>query len=264
VEHDTERIERVVERAVRRDDAGNRPAFYAVAGSHIYGFPSEDGDVDVRGFHLADGERYALLDEPAEQIVVNKGEVTPEFEEDADIDLVSYELKKFGSLLYDANFNVLEVVFDGIEVMNEVPSELDVLGRLVEDELPLDVPRTYYGMAKANYRKRLESNRESYAPTAKNYLYVLRGLFGAQYVIDRHAITADIYELSAHTLGDTELVDELVAAKRTGESAVVGDSLAERADEQIARLFGEIDLPRRVDKEAYRVRLNDWMREVRG
>ncbi|WP_255767053.1 DNA polymerase beta superfamily protein [Haladaptatus halobius] len=218
----------------------------------------------MRGFHLADGERYALLDEPAEQIVVNKGEVTPEFEEDADIDLVSYELKKFGSLLYDANFNVLEVVFDGIEVVNEVPSELDVLGRLVEDELPLDVPRTYYGMEKANYRKRLELNRESYTPTAKNYLYMLRGLFGAQYVIDRHAITADIYELSAHTLGDTELVDELVAAKRTGESAVVDDSLAERADEQIARLFGEIDPPRRVDKEAYRARLNDWMREVRG
>ncbi|WP_227375840.1 hypothetical protein [Haladaptatus halobius] len=44
MEHDTERIERVVERAVRRDDAGNRPAFYAVAGSHIYGFPSEDGE----------------------------------------------------------------------------------------------------------------------------------------------------------------------------------------------------------------------------
>ncbi|WP_227355276.1 nucleotidyltransferase domain-containing protein [Haladaptatus salinisoli] len=264
MEPDTERIERVVETAVRRDDERNRPAFYAVAGSHIYGFPSAGGDVDVRGFHLADGERYALLDEPADQVVVNQGAVTPGFEEYADVDLVSYELKKFGSLLYDANFNALEVVFDGIEVVNEVPSELDALKRLVEGELPLDVPRTYHGMAKTNYRKRLDPNRESYAPTAKNYLYALRGLLGARYVLDRRAITADVRELSTHALGDAELVDELVAAKRSDESAFVDDSLAERADEHIARLFDDIDPPRRVDKGAYREKLNDWMREVRA
>jgi hypothetical protein len=49
MEIDAECIERVVDKAVRRGGEDAWPAFYAVTGSHIYGFPSEEGDVDVGG-----------------------------------------------------------------------------------------------------------------------------------------------------------------------------------------------------------------------
>lgn len=263
MEYDIERVRTLIEKAVRREDA--RPSFYAITGSHLYGFPSgEGGDVDVRGFHLADGARYALLDPPEEQLVVNQGAVTEGFEEYAEIDLVSYELRKFGSLVAGANFNVLEVLFDGIQVVNGSPLEVDSLKALVEDELPLDVPSSYVGMAKTNYYKHLNPNKPSYDQMAKHYLYVLRGLMGAQYVLDEETITADVRTLSEHVLGTTDLVDALVDVKADAEDATVGEDLAARADATITDLFNEVEPPSRVDKSAYRARIDDWMLKVRG
>lgn len=265
MEIDPERIERVIDKAVRRSGEDARPAFYAVTGSHIYGFPSEEGsDVDVRGFHVAKTERYALLESPREQIVVNQDGLTEGFEDYPEIDLVSYELKKFGQLLYKANFNVLEVVFEGDEIVNSVPLEIAALRQLVEDRLPMDVPRTYFGMAKSNYWKHLNPNRESYNPTAKKFLYVLRGLMAAQYVGRERTIEADVRELSEYVLGNTDLVDELIAVKREAESAEVGEDLAARADETITRLFNEAEPPAKVDKSEYRQALDDWMLKVRA
>lgn len=177
---------------------------------------------------------------------------------------MSYELRKFGSLLFGANFNVLEVVFDGIEVVNGVPLELSALRRLIEDRLPLDVPRSYVGMARTNYWKHLNPNRSSYTPTAKKYLYVLRGLLAAQYVAEELTITADVRTLSEHVLGDTDLVDELVEVKREAEAVRVDDDLAARADETIAEQFNEVDPPESVDKTDYRQAIDDWMRKVRA
>lgn len=265
MDYDDDRIERVIDKAVRQSGEDARPAFYAVTGSHIYGFPSQEGgDVDVRGFHVTDGLRYASLDEPREQIVVNQGDLTEGFEAYPEVDLVSYELKKFGSLLYSANFNVLEVVFDGIEVVNGVPLELSALRSLIEERLPLDVPKSYVGMARTNYWKHLNPNKSSYTPTAKKYLYVLRGLLAAQYVAQERTITADVSVLSDHVLGDTELVDELVAVKREAETVRVDDDLASRADEAIAAQFNAVDPPESVDKEDYREAIDDWMRKVRA
>ena len=262
MEYDADRVVRLIERAVRRED--DRPTFYAITGSHIYGFPSEvGGDVDVRGFHLADMERYALLDPPEEQHIVNQNGTTEGFEEYAEIDLVSYELRKFGALVHRANFNVLEVLFDGIQVMNGVPLEIDSLKSLIEDELPLDVPRSYVGMAKTNYYKHLNPNKPSHAPTAKHHLYVLRGLLGALYVVDEETITADVRELSNHVLGSTDLVDELIDVKLSAEDATVDDDLADRSNELIVDLFNRVDPPERVDKRAYRERIDDWMLKVR-
>lgn len=264
MDYETETVERVIDRAVRgHNDC--KPAFYAVTGSHVYGFPSEEGgDVDVRGFHLADGNRYALLNRPDEQIIVNQDGVTDGFEDVAHVDLVSYELRKFGRLLYKANFNVLEVVFCGDQIVNGVPLEIASLRSLVEDHLPLDVPTSYFGMAKNNYRKYLNPERDSYSPTAKKFLYVLRGLLAAQYVQDEATIEADVTVLADEVLGETDLVEELIAVKRDDETALVSNELAARADDQITVLFNEIDPPERAEKAEFRDAIDDWMVKVRG
>jgi predicted nucleotidyltransferase len=83
--YDAETIEGVIDKAVRSQH-GCEPAFYAVTGSRLYGFPGEEhSDVDVRGFHLADWRRYALLDRPDEQIIVNQDGVTAGFEDVAHV-----------------------------------------------------------------------------------------------------------------------------------------------------------------------------------
>ena len=263
MQYDETRLRKMIDRAVRSEPDAE-PVFYGVSGSHLYGFPSPDGDIDVRGFHVADAERYALLDQPDEQIVVNQDGITEGFEAYEEIDLVSYELRKFGVLLYQANFNVLEVVFEADRVMNGVPLEIEALQHLVESHLPMDVHRAYFGMARNNYRKYLNPDRDSYSPTAKKYLYVLRGLLGAQYVLDEETIRADIFELAKHGLGSAELIEDLVAVKLEGETATVESELAKRAEATIVDLFNELDPPETVEKADYRDAIDDWMRKVRA
>ncbi len=263
MEYDREVIEGLIDRAVAdHDDC--EPAFYAVTGSHCYGFASESrSDVDVRGFHLADWRRYALLDRPDEQFVVNQDGVTPGYEEYEHVDLVSYELRKFGQLVHAANFNVLETLCCGDELVNEMPEAVRALRSLVADHLPLDVPTAYVGMATNNYRTYLDPERDSYDPTAKNFLYVLRALLAARYVLDEERIEADVTVLADEVLGETDLVDELIAVRRDDGAAAVPDELAARADERIVALLDDIDPPERAEKTEFRDAIDDWMLRVR-
>jgi predicted nucleotidyltransferase len=261
--------ERVIDKAVRQHDSA-KPAFAAIGGSHIYGFPSppnEGGDIDLRGFHLVDGQRYLDLNPPQEQYQVNQGTVTQGFEAYEHIELVSYELRKFGSLLHTANFNVIETVFKGPEVMNGVPLEMQSLRALLRDHLPMDMHHHYYGMAKSNYWKYLNPNKESYRPTAKKYLYVLRGLLGARYVYDREDVTAHALTLAeANSETDADLVGDLIDVKLQAENIETSNELAGRADERITTLFNEWEPPDSYDhddRESYRDDLNSWMRKIR-
>lgn len=265
MEYSTDTIRTMIDKTVRTTDENATPAFAAVTGSHIYGFPSESsGDVDVRGFHLVDGDHYLRLDDPREQYIINQDGTTEGFEDYAEIDLVSYELKKFTSLVYSCNFNVLEVIFCGDEIINGVPLELRRLKQIITDELPSGVPRTYVGMAKSNYYKFLNPNKETYRPSAKKFLYVLRGLLAAQHVTDERIIIANVRDLTEWHGEYTDLVDELIVVKHDSETATVDDALAERADEAIATLFGEVDPADDVDKTDYKTKLNEWMLKVRA
>lgn len=198
MDHDKAELQTVIKKAVQKQ-YNCEPKFYAVSGSHIYGFPSKEGsDIDLRGFHLADGHGYMTLDEPKEQIIINQSEnPTQGFEHVEEVELVSYELKKFGSLLYKTNFNVLEFLFYGKTVMNGDPLEIDSLRNLFHEHLPANVPYHYRGMAKQNYHKYLNREKEAYAPTAKKFLYVIQGLLAAEYISTYAEIQPDITVVAA-------------------------------------------------------------------
>lgn len=265
MEYDTKRVRDFTDKAVRRQGKHRCvPRFHAVTGSHIYGFPSEDGDVDVRGFHTAPLETHSYLERPKEQIEVNQGGVTEGFEDHSEIDLVSYELRKFGYLVYKANFNVLEVLFCGDSVNNGVPLETEALRDLVENHLPLDVPKTYFGMAKSNYKKFLNRDGDRYRPEAKKFLYVLRGLYAAQYVQEQRTIESNVRKLSKAVEGDTDFVDDLIHVKIEAEEVTVDRDLADRSHSRIHRLFNEAEAPEAVDKTEYRKEIDQWMKKIRG
>ena len=116
-----EEIREFIEDAVARKGTQNRPRFYAITGSHIYGFESAESDIDVRGLHVVPPAEYAYLNTPANEVTINMDGTTDGFEEYAEVDLRSYELKQFGVLLAKANYNVLELVFGAPTVMNGMP-----------------------------------------------------------------------------------------------------------------------------------------------
>ncbi|SDM02000.1 Predicted nucleotidyltransferase [Halogranum gelatinilyticum] len=240
------------------------PGFYAVAGSHIYGFAADDSDVDLRGFHVADAARYLLLDQPAEQLSADPERAATSTAA-ADVDVVSYELRTFATHLARANFTTLELVFDGLVVADEQPADLDALRSLVEERLPLDVPSQYVGMARHQYERSVAASTVSERPSAKEYLYGVRGLLAAHYVAEERTIESDVRVLSDAVLGDTGVVDTLVAAKR-GERELDGDvaSDAERLMGELLETAPVDEDDSRVDKADYRAALDEWMLGVRG
>jgi len=241
-------------RIAREEIPGDaNPGFAAVSGSHRYGWADESSDVDLRGFHVADGRRYALLDTPAEQVTATFGSPGRDV---ADVDFVSYELRKFGMLVADRNFNALETLFDGGVVLEEKPRRLDDLRGLVADRLPMDVPARYAGMAR--------SNRDAAAPggSVKRCLYAVRGLLAANYVAEHGEIEADVRVLSEAVIGDTGLVDDLIVAKQSESDARLDRGLANRANAVLDDLERS-EWPARDEPGSFRRAVDEWMRVTR-
>jgi predicted nucleotidyltransferase len=264
--YSTDAVRNFVQDAVAESGTRRQPRFYAVTGSHVYGFASADSDVDVRGLHVVPPAEYASLGEPTPEISVNMDGVTDGFEAYADCDLRSYELKRFGELLVDANFNVVELVLAAPVVMNGLPLELDALRAIVREHLPMNVPHAYLGLAKSNYYKHLDADKETgYDPRPKQFLYVYRALMAAAYVLEHEAVEPNVHALAdAIPAGDPALVDDFVALKRDPDTDAVPDDLEARARDAIVAQFNALDPLPSVDKRGYRDAVDDWMRNVRA
>src|SRR5215467_11774925 len=75
--------------------------FATVSGAHLYGFPSVDSDVDLRGIHILPA-RDVLGLEPGIETVDTAG-----VHDGVEIDLVTHDLAKFARLMLRRNGYVL-------------------------------------------------------------------------------------------------------------------------------------------------------------
>lgn len=261
----TEEKKKEIREFIREElDEDEEPIFYALSGSHLYGFPSEDGgDIDIRGFHAVDSQEHLKLDSPREQIEVEK-DWDSSFEQEK-MDLVSYELKKFGYLVFKTNFNVLEWIFGENIVWNRREEQLEELRDIVRSHLPADVPYHYRGMAKQNYGKYLDPDSGSYNPTAKKYLYVIRGLLGAKYIQEKHELEPDITEMADQLLEEeeTKIVQDLIAEKRGNEKEKASEELIKKTDQLIKKLFDEIDVESNKNDQKLTQEIDEWMLKTR-
>lgn len=258
-------LREIIEDAVAQQGAEHRPRFYAITGSHLYGFHSAESDIDIRGLHVAPADAYAYLSGPVEEITINMDGTTEGFEAYAAVDLRSYELRKFGSLLVNANYNIIELVFEAPTVMNGMSLEIDALENLIREHLPMNVAHSYLGMATSNYYKNLDPDKtEGYDPVPKTFLYVYRGLLGAKYVLDHHDIEPNVTKLArAVDGGNPDVVADLIVHKRESDGRPVSDELETRARTAIVEQFNDIGDLGAPDKTGYREAIDDWMRKVR-
>ena len=92
-------------------DQPYRLLFATVSGAHLYGFPSRDSDVDLRGVHLL----------PADEVVgLTTGPETLDrtwLENGAEVDLVTHDLAKFARLMLRRNGYVLEQLLSPLVVV---------------------------------------------------------------------------------------------------------------------------------------------------
>jgi predicted nucleotidyltransferase len=177
--------------------------FATVSGAHLYGFPSVDSDVDLRGVHLLPLEEVIGLRQGAET-------VTRSWDRDGvEVDLVTHDLAKFCRLLLGRNGYVLE----------QLLSPLVVSSSPVHEELIAAAPacltrghaRHYRGFARTQWRA-FENSGE-----LKPLLYTFRVLLTGIHLMRTGEIVADLTRL-ADLLGEAPpYLPDLVAAKRHAE-----------------------------------------------
>ncbi len=162
-----------------------RPVLFAtLSGAHLYGFPSEDSDFDLRGVHLMSLNDLFGLAEPKETIIQSG------VRDGHEIDLVTHDARKFFSLMLKRNGYVLEQLFSPLVVQSSPEhDELKALGRRC---ITRHHVHHYLGFA----RNQWELFRKESPPRVKPLLYVYRVLLTGIHLMRTGHIEANLIRLN--------------------------------------------------------------------
>lgn len=256
-------VQKLVERRFR-DDSTGIPVFFAVAGSHSQGVAGPASDIDLRGFHCVDGTQYLLLDDPEPQIRFT----IPPSQETPEIEVVSHELRTFGSRLLKFHFNAVEPLFATDPVIRRDSAQVSAIRSSIVGALPGELPARYSGMARSLYDDYVSGD----APrrdelTVKQLLYTLRGALAARYVEEQNGIEPNLRRLSQALLSESDrtTVQRLIEAKQTAGTDGVSAEEVRRAGELVRDSLGNAPSTSfsKTERETYRTAIEEWMLSVR-
>ncbi|GAA3432132.1 nucleotidyltransferase domain-containing protein [Kutzneria kofuensis] len=179
-----------------------RLLFATVSGAHLYGFPSADSDVDLRGVHLL----------PADEVIgLRHGPETLErmwLRDGVELDLVTHDLLKFVRLLLRPNGYVLEQLLSPLVVQtSDAHAELagHAAGCITRRHA-----HHYRGFAHTQWQLFGRNNE------LKPLLYTFRALLTGINLMRTGVIEADLSVL-VESLDGPSFLPELIAAKAAGE-----------------------------------------------
>ncbi|MFI9262141.1 DNA polymerase beta superfamily protein [Streptomyces sioyaensis] len=176
--------------------------FATVSGAHLYGFPSRDSDVDLRGAHLLPVAALVGLHEPAETRTLM-------WQRDGvELDLVSHDLRKFARLLLRRNGYVLEQLLSPL-VVHTTPLH-DELIDLAPGLLTAHHAHHYRGFATTQQRL-FEKTGE-----LKPLLYTLRVLLTGIHLMTTGRVQPHLPTL-IDELPAPACIPDLIAAKEAAE-----------------------------------------------
>lgn len=220
-----------------RDQVRSHPypvVFASLSGSHLYGFPSQDSDVDIRGAHLLPAAQMLGLSEPTDTHEIM------EVIDGLEVDVVTYDLKKFCGLLLNKNGTVLEQLVSPLVVATS--DEHEALRSLVPGLVTKHHVHHYRGMTKNRVRAFEKS------AGVKPLLYAFRAALTGIHLMKTGECQPDLTKLAErYRCG---FVDELVERKATGERVTLAEdeipSWTEEIEVMLTRLesaFEMSDLP---------------------
>ncbi|MDG4860698.1 nucleotidyltransferase domain-containing protein [Streptomyces sp. T-3] len=199
--------------------------FATVSGAHLYGFPSRDSDVDLRGTHLLPVEALVGLREPDEtrsRMWVRDG---------IEMDLVTHDVRKFVRLMLRRNGYVLEQLLSPLVVhTSDAHAELVALA---PDVLTSHHAHHYRGFATTQWRL-FEKTGE-----LKPLLYAFRVLLTGIHLMRSGEVQAHLPTLLG-LVDAPAYLPELIAVKAEAEQgpADVGHA---RVEDDLARLHALLD-----------------------
>ncbi|TDW14947.1 nucleotidyltransferase domain-containing protein [Kribbella kalugense] len=204
--------------------------FATVSGAHLYGFPSRDSDVDLRGVHVL----------PAADVVgLRTGPETLDrtwFENEAEVDLVTHDLAKFARLMLRRNGYVLEQALSPLVVLT-TPEHAQLV-ELAAGCITKWHAHHYRGFAKTQWEFFLKKGE------LKPLLYTFRVLLTGINLMRTGVVQADLRELS----GGPSYLPDLMSAKAEAEHAPLDGPSHDRLAADIARLQTELDVAEAASK----------------
>ncbi|MFF4566713.1 DNA polymerase beta superfamily protein [Streptomyces sp. NPDC001435] len=199
--------------------------FATVSGAHLYGFPSQDSDLDLRGVHLLPAADLVGLREPDEtrsRTWVRHG---------VELDLVTHDLRKFVRLMLRRNGYVLEQLLSPLVVhTTDAHSEL---AELAVGVLTRHHAHHYRGFAVTQWRL-FEKTGE-----LKPLLYTFRALLTGIHLMRSGQVQAHLPTLAAEPDAPACL-PELIAAKAEREHGAAEVDHA-RVEADVERLHSVLD-----------------------
>lgn len=220
-----------------------RPLFVTVSGAHLYGFPSTDSDVDLRGCHQLPLQGVVGLNMPV-QTLERKID-----HDGTEVELVSHEVGKYLRLLLRNNGYILEQIFSPIVVAGQ--DFLDELRPLARQCITRHHYHHYRGFY-ATQRKLLAKEKPK---RVKPVLYAYRVLMTGILLLRTGEVEANLLRLNEHFR--LAFLGELIARKVSGENISLHDSewlfhetrLAE-LESQFDEGFEQSSLPEERDSKA--------------
>jgi predicted nucleotidyltransferase len=188
--------------------------FATVSGAHLYGFPSRDSDVDLRGVHVLGVE---------EVVGLRHGPETLErtwWRDGVELDLVTHDVLKFVRLLLRPNGYVLEQLLSPL-VVRTTPEHAEMV-ELAAGCVTSRHAHHYRGFATTQWRL-FERTGE-----LKPLLYTFRALLTGVHLMRTGRVLANLPELLEELNGPDHL-PELIEAKSLGEHRSL-DELSVRPD----------------------------------
>lgn len=200
--------------------------FATVSGAHLYGFPSRDSDVDLRGVHVLPAEDLIGLREPEE----TRSRMWDH--DGVEMDLVTHDLRKFVRLMLKPNGYVLEQLLSPLVVHTSgLHAELVALAPSV---LTRNHAHHYRGFARTQWRL-FEKTGE-----LKPLLYTFRALLTGIHLMRGGPLTAHLPTLLGELTGPSFL-PALIEAKAEAEHAAADTVERAVAARDVEALHGVLD-----------------------
>jgi predicted nucleotidyltransferase len=218
---------RVAEQCIAEESARRDHLVVTLSGSHAYGFPSVDSDLDLKAIHVEPTDHLLGLSDPP--ATANRLEVINGVE----IDYTSNELGPVLAGILAGNGNYIERVL-GRLICARAPA-LDDLAALTRDALSRRVHRHYRGFA----RSQAGALDEAATPTAKKLLYVLRTALTGVHLLTTGELETDL-SVTASLYG-FDGVDQLIAHKRQNERVALATGDRDRWRRSVDRAFALLD-----------------------